>query len=182
VPDVEQVRPGQCPCCHAASRPTGAALCVIGHGLRDRQIRGPLAPGERPRLVVVLVRRYLCKACGAVITVVPRGVLARRHFSGSALAMAVALFGLVGESAAEVRRLVSECEVVGDAASAGWATLRRWLASLREGAVFRGLRAAGGTARAIAERAAAVLVAHAPPAHASAPLHAQAFFGAEHMA
>ena len=41
VPGVEQVRPARCSRCGAASRPLGAPLVVVGHGLRDRQVRGP---------------------------------------------------------------------------------------------------------------------------------------------
>jgi hypothetical protein len=36
---------------------------------------------------VLLVRRYRCRRCGAVAVVVPRGVLRRRHFGASAIAL-----------------------------------------------------------------------------------------------
>ena len=40
-PTVKEARPGRCPRCHCASRPTGSALGLHGHGLRDRQVLGP---------------------------------------------------------------------------------------------------------------------------------------------
>ena len=49
-----------------------------GHGLRTRQVRGPLAPGEKPVLVTVDGRRYQCQMCDAIIIVEPRSVLRYR--------------------------------------------------------------------------------------------------------
>lgn len=94
LPTVEEVRPAQCPRCEAAGRPTGRGLGLWGHGVRERQSRGPLEPFGKPVTVVIRMRRFVCRACGAVIQVVPRGVIAWRLFSAQAIALAVTLFGV----------------------------------------------------------------------------------------
>ena len=184
MPPVEEARPGQCPWCGAASRPVGGGLVVIGHGMRERQHRGPLDVDAEPTEVVVSARRYLCRACEQTLTVVPAGVIGGRQYSASAIALAVALYGVVGLSPNEVRRRVSTWRVVGATAATGWATLRRWLCAIRRGTLFGGVRAwpDGFSLRQAAERAATTLAAHALPSLARLPIEAQAFFGAVHMA
>ncbi|HEX9402352.1 MAG TPA: hypothetical protein VF912_19775, partial [Anaeromyxobacter sp.] len=86
-PAVDEVRPGRCPACEAPSRP-GGALGLHGHGLRERHQWGPAARGGLPELIGILVRRYRCQQCGAVVVVVPRGVLRRRLYSATAIALA----------------------------------------------------------------------------------------------
>ncbi len=130
----------------------------------------------------VLARRYLCRSCGAVITVVPCSVLAGRLYAAPAIAFAVALYG-AGESAREVRRRVSPWRTVGATAASGWASLRRWIRAIGEGRLFPRLRIhAERRRRATAERAGAALAAFAPPTTAMRPLHEQAFFGGAQMA
>jgi len=160
----------------------GLPLGLWGHGLRERQQRGPLEPGARPVTVVLLVRRYRCRSGGCVIIVVPRGVIARRQFSGPAIGLAVALFG-AGVPATEVRRLVSPWATLGATAAAGWASLRRWLRSIEDGRLFpRLLRRAPTAPRRMASWVGSALAAFAPPALSKLPLHEQAFFGAAQMA
>ncbi len=182
-PSADAARPGQCPKCGAPSRPAGARLGLWGHGVRERQVNGPLEPSGDARGVVVAVRRYRCHACGAIIQVVPSDVAPRRHYSRSAIGLAVALFGVARRSAAEVRRRVSPWQVVGAAAAAGWAALRRWVAAIRRGGIFPGVRAIpkGFTARQVAERIATTVAAHAPLSCAALALPHQAFVGARHM-
>ena len=184
VPSVEVARPGQCPSCEAASRPPGGRLGLHGHGLRERQQRGPLTPGGPPTIIVLCVRRYRCAGCHAVVTVVPCGVITHRLFSGAAIADAVALFGLCRESPAVVRRKVSPWSWVGPTAAAGWASLWRWLRAIEGGRLFARLRrpAPCGTLRSVAEQAGAALAAFAPAMHSARPLHEQAFFGGAAMA
>ncbi len=181
MPSAHEARPAFCPRCEAPSRPVGATLGLEGHGLRTRQVRGPLAPGEPPTTIQIDVRRYRCSACEAIITVLPRGLVSRRHFSGGAIAQALARYGLDGESQGQVRRHTSPWTVLGDAARARWATLRRWIAAIGRGALFPCVRAmpAWFTARQVAERAATTLAAFAPPALAPRPLLEQAFAGAQ---
>lgn len=132
VPSVEAARPGQCPRCGVASRPAGQTLRLHGHGTRSRQVQGPLEVTGTPRIVELLLRRYLCTECGAVIVVGPRGLLGRRLYSAVAVALALARWALLAQSAAEVRDHVSPWRAVGPAAKAGWAALRRWARALRK--------------------------------------------------
>ena len=85
IPPAEQVGPGQCSKCGAASQPPGQPLVLVSHDLRERQVRGPSQPNARPETRVVRVRRYRCHRCGGLTTVLPRGLTARRHYSASSL-------------------------------------------------------------------------------------------------
>jgi len=109
------------------------------------------------------VRRFRCRACGAVVTVVPRGLLRRRLFSAPAIALALWRLGSLGESPSVVRSAISPWSTVGTTAAGGWAQLRRWSRAVASGALFAGLPAAAeGTARAVARRVAMALRARAP--------------------
>jgi hypothetical protein len=163
-PGVDEARPGRCPVCEAPSRPVGGALGLHGHGLRERHLWGPAAPGDLPELIGILVRRYQCQPCGAVIVVVPRGVLRRRLYSAAAVALALAWYGVAGLAPAEVRAQVSPLRIVGATAAAGWASLRRWAGAVRGGRLFPAVRAlpTEATLRQVAARAATTLAAYAP--------------------
>lgn len=178
-PTVEEVRPARCPACGAASRPVGRGRGLWGHGLRERQQRGPLAVGEPAQTVVIRTRRYRCQACGALSAVVPRGVLRGRHYSAGAIGLALALFGVVRLPLAAVRSRVSPWAVVGETAAATWGTVRRWLRAIRQHRLFRWIRPAPATwtARRIAARAAMTLDALAPPTLAG-QVPTRAFAGA----
>jgi len=155
----------------------GRPLGLIGHGLRARQVRGPAVHDEPPVLLVLLTRRFLCLACGAVLNVTPRGMLRYRHHAASAIGLALALFGLERLSIREVRGRTSPWHF---AEPFGWLSLRRWLRSVRRGELFSGLRRCppGWPPRLVAERVATWLAAWAEPAHSGLPLAAQAFYGA----
>lgn len=149
-----------------------------GHGLRTRQVRGPLVFGERPTLVTVEGRRYQCQLCDAVVIVEPRSVLRYRHFSASAITMALALFGVDELPAPEVRRRVSPWCTVGHAACRGWVTLHRWIEVARQGLLVPGARhRVTGDDRMVASRVAHAIAARAPPPW-DAPIAARAFAGA----
>lgn len=165
--------------CGAAGRPAGAALGLHGHGLRERHQWGPAEVGAVPGLIAVLARRFRCRPCGAVVTVVPRGVVRRRLYSASAIALALALYGVAGLSPAEVRRRVSPLRIVGTTAAAGWASLRRWSRAVRAGRLFPMVRAlpTHATLRQVAARAATTLAAHAPGA-GGLSIESAAFLGA----
>lgn len=181
IPSVEDARPACCPRCGTASRPIGGSLGLIGHGMRTRQVRGPLEPGGEPTILEVDVRRYQCSACKAVITVLPRGLVPRRHFSSAAIGQALLRYGQMQQSQREVRQHTSPWRVVGDAAVTGWITLRRWIAALASGKLFAQVCAAPATftARQWAERAAWTLAAQAPAGMAHLPLMEQVFVGAQ---
>ena len=181
-PKVDEVRPGRCPACAAPSRPAGGALGLHGHGLRERHQWGPVEVGGVPVLVGILLRRYLCRSCGAVAVVGPRGLVRRRLYSAGAIALAFALYGVAELAPAEVRRRVSPLRIVGPTAAAGWASLRRWSRAVRAGRLFLVVRAlpAEATLRQVAARAATTLAAYAPGAGGRS-IDSAVFLGATHV-
>jgi hypothetical protein len=92
---------------------------------------GPADAGENAQVVVVRVRRYLCRRCGAAITVVPRGMAPRLRYGLRAIAWALGRW-CQGASSAEVRREVSPFVHVGEDARRGWRSLRRWARRLAD--------------------------------------------------
>jgi hypothetical protein len=184
LPTVEEARPARCPCCDAASSPVGGSLQLHGHGTRERQVRGPDGPGEPAVTVEVVARRYRCVACGGVIVVVPRGIVGRRMYRASAIGLALALWGLVQATEAQVRRRVCPATILGDAAVMSWATLRRWARDIARGALFPSVPTAGpsGSLRRVAAGAASALAARADPTTRVLPVEHRAFLGAAHAA
>jgi hypothetical protein len=114
--------------------------------------------------------------------VVPVSCTARKHFSGSAIALALALWGACGKSAAEVRERVSDWKRLG-AAARGWRSLQRWAHDVASGTLFAGLRLGplSGPAREVARHAAQALCGHAELAWRSAPIEHQAQTGFSHV-
>lgn len=184
LPGVEEVRPAACPACQAASRPEGKPLQIHGHGLRERQVRGPSSAHGSPEMVEIMVRRYRCQRCSAVMTVVPRQVLAKRLYSAAAIGFALALWGLLQWSACKVRQAVNPLQIVGATAIGGWASLRRWARAVSAGEIFRSLpRAAPGAShRDAAAQAARMLAASACPTSRELSVERRAFLGAAQAA
>lgn len=172
-PTVEEARPGRCPGCDAAGRPIGGRLGLHGHGLRDRQLRGPLAVGDVATEAVIACRRYRCTTCGAVVTVVPRGIEPRRHYGRAAICMALALWALAGWSALAVRARIGTYR---NPLATSWRTLRRWAAAAGAGAWSWCGGAAGLAPRAAAARAAQIAAGRAPPT-TPGPIWEQAYAG-----
>jgi hypothetical protein len=183
LPTVDDARPGTCPRCGAASRRAGGGITLHGHGVRRRDQWGPPAAAAPPIAGEVTGRRYRCTACGALLVVLPRGVLPRRLYSAAAIALALALWSVEHCAPAEVRARVSPWRIVGAAAAGGWASLRRWARAVRGGALFAGVRASPGEAglREVAGRAATTLAAYAPSHADGLPLATRAFVGAAHV-
>lgn len=125
-PSVEAARPGCCPCCGAASRPPGLALQVVGHGLRVRQMWGPPEAGSSATTGEVILRRYSCRSCGAVLMVGPRGLRRRHLYTASAIALALWLWSLLRWSARRVRERVSPWRLRGHDKRHRWRSLQRW--------------------------------------------------------
>jgi len=142
---------------------------------------GPMEADGAAASPAVRCRRYRCLRCSAVVLVVPRGMLPRRWYSASAIALALALFGIERATPAAVRRRVSPFKVIGHRAATGWVTLGRWADTVRAGRLFSQVRPSppGFTRRQVAERAATTLGSRAPPP-TDAPLVARAFNGAAH--
>lgn len=175
VPAVEAVRPGCCSRCGAASRPLGARLVLVGHGLRERQVRGPAEPQSAAQLRILLVRRYRCRLCGGLTTVLPRGLAARRHYSASAIGLALCLYGMQRRSLAETRRRVCAGRVSFEPDR--WTTLARWVASVERRRLFSRVRPSP-PAFAVQERAERIAATLCGFAIGAASLDAQAFDGA----
>lgn len=128
MPSCAAARPSSCPCCGAAARPIGGRFLVVGHGVVERQVRGPGAAGQAPEQEVVQLRRYRCRECRAVIVVGPRGLLHRRWYGAGPVAQALALYAR-GATSAAVRVETSPSRVVGTSARERWITLSRWIES-----------------------------------------------------
>ena len=151
---------------------------VHGHGLRERQLWGPPSPGEAPALTVVKVRRFRCTRCGATMTVTPAEALTARLYTASAIAWALALYGLQKLASTAVRKLVSPMRIVGLSSTTRWPTLRRWCRDVAGARLFRGVRLAPGPPRAVAATAASSLSAYALPSPEPPSLPVLAFHGA----
>lgn len=95
-----------------------------------------------------------------MLVVVPRQVLARRHFAAGAIAMALFLFGKRGASAADAAKRVGSWAT----GPSAWRTLRRWIGAIDVGELFRVVRRAPRRwpPRRRASRAAMTLVALVP--------------------
>lgn len=180
TPAVERVRPASCTRCGGASRVPGRPLRLVGHGVRERQVRGPSSADSAPEITTVLSRRYCCRECGATTTVLPRGLHARRHYSGSAIGLALCLFGVLRFSVAETRRRV--CAWNAGLSTGGWSTLKKWVDAISAGRLFPRIRRCPDhfSRRRKAERAASTLVAFG--SGNTANLEARAFEGAARAA
>jgi hypothetical protein len=139
VPTVETCRPPHCPSCGIASRPVGECLKLYGHGVVARQFWGPRGPGENDvaEIVEILLRRFLCVACGAVTTVGPSGMAHRKLYSGAAIAFALALWTLDLLTIGAVRQRVSPWKFQGWSVKGRWSSLKRWASELVCGGLWR---------------------------------------------
>jgi hypothetical protein len=151
----------------------GGPLVVHGQGLLQRQLRGVLEVDGEPGVVAIAVRRYECQRCGAVMTVVPAGMLARRQYSASSIALALHLWLELGVSDREVHGRLCAWQLRGRSGR-GWAQLYRW--ARRAAALFSLPRLM--TTSDAAGRALVTLRALAPIALSAAPSALQTFEGA----
>jgi hypothetical protein len=102
----------------------------------------------------------LCQRCGGITTVLPGGLCARRHYSASAIGLALCLFGLMGRTIGETRERVCTWRLGFELDR--WTTLRRWGAAVGAGKLLPRIIAwrrwpERFSLRAGAERAAACL-------------------------
>ena len=136
-----------------------------GHGERERTQRGPEAVGRPASERSVGVRRYKCTKCGVTVTVAPRGVVRRRLYAASAIALALALLGIQHASAAAVQEAIAPTASARERAEGSvWSTLRRWAHAAKAGTLVAESRACpqSFTLRQAAERAATTLGALGP--------------------
>ena len=180
LPTVDEARPKHCVRCEVGAY-EGERRRIYGHGLVERQQRGPPGAGEMATCLELWVRRYLCTACGAVMQVVPGSCVPSKHFSGGAIGLALALWS-AGRTAAEVRKEVSDWRVVG-AAARGWRSLSRWARDVKAGKLFAWLALGeqAGSARMIAGRAAQALRGYAPLEWQESAVWVQSQIGASHV-
>ncbi len=153
----------------------GGRIGLHGHGFRARQLCGPLDADSPPIWITIACRRYLCTSCGAILTVVPRGIAPGRHYGHAAIAMALTLWAIAGEPEAEVRRRICARQLSFES-PARWPTLARWARAARDA-----LGTASLSLKEAAARAAQIAIGRAPPAFRRAPRWAQAFAGGSAM-
>ena len=79
-----------------------------------------------------MVRRFLCVACGAVMTVVPMEVAPGRWYAAPAIVWALALFGVLGLRLWEIRRLVHPDVTRAPDDRRPWRQVARWLDRLAD--------------------------------------------------
>lgn len=158
----------------------GESLAIHGHGLRRRDQWGPPDAAASPGISEIIARRYRCVLCKAVLVVAPRGPLPRRLYSGPAIALALALFGIAGQAPDVVRKRISPLRIVGASEARRWRSLGRWARAARAGPLFGPLRtaAAGVSLRQIAERVCAMLIGRVPSSLEGLPLESRAMLGA----
>ena len=180
LPSADAARPRTCLKCGQPAY-EGGEVWIHGHGVVQRQQRGPVSPEGVGVKREVACRRYRCKACTAVLTVLPEAALARKHFSGAAMALALALWGLCGWSAAQVRAVVGG-RMPSGGRPRGWRTLTRWARQVADGTLWASLDSrAKGAPRQVAAHVAQCLCGWAPPWARAAGLPHQAFAGACHV-
>ena len=129
-----------------------------------------------PTTTQVVMRRYRCRACKAVLVVGPRGVLRRRVYGAGAIAVALEAYGR-GVASAAVRRRTSPARTIGVAARDRWVTLPRWIDAVRDGELFR-VRGLGGLTRRVAAAHAALALAARGRRAIGTDIAAAAFAGA----
>jgi hypothetical protein len=180
LPSATAVRPACCSGCGAASYPHGKAVVLVGHGTRERQVRGPCWPGEPPGILVVRIRRYLCRRCGAITTVLPQGLVERRYYSSSAIGLALLLYGVRREPMQQVREAVCAWSVTFESPQQ-WNTPGKWLKAVSEQRMYSQVRPwpPSYVPRQRAERVASTLLSFAPVVSEPAlTLEEQVFVGA----
>jgi len=126
MPTVEQARPARCPVCGAPSHAVGAGLGLHGHGVRSRQVWGPLSAEAEPEIHDVPVRRYKCQSCGQTFTVGPEAMARRYLYMVTTIVAGLWRWGQRREPARRVRQRLSPLRVQGEARPGRWASLSRW--------------------------------------------------------
>jgi hypothetical protein len=103
---------------------------------------------DRPAFGVVLVRRYRCQRCGAVVVVSPRGVLPSLRYTAVSIALSLGLWSVQRQPGHRIRERVSPLASSGYEKLHGWRSLGRWA---RRGArIFDSRAGPSGTARELA--------------------------------
>lgn len=163
-PDAPTARPTRCPLCGAPGQRADGRVLLHGHGVRVRLLRGPITADGEPTEFEVLVRRYECQGCGAIITVGPRGMLPHKRYSTMAIALALWLWSVWRLTDAAVRRATCPVVETGVSRPERWTTLRRWARAARDGRLWSSAATGlDGSLRDCAKRALQCLEALADP-------------------
>jgi len=117
-PDIDDLRPCRCAGCDAAARPVGEAFVIVGHGTRWRWY--VVMTHANPVRIRIRIRRFRCRDCGCVMTVVPSDAAPYRRYTTPVIVYALALWATM--STLQVRARVAV--VASDEGS--WCQLRRW--------------------------------------------------------
>lgn len=135
-PDLRTARPPRCVVCHAPGINANGRIVLHGHGVRERGSLGPFEVGDEPTVCILLLRRYECQSCKAVLTVGPRGLLPGRRYSAMAIAVALWLWAIRMLTDPAVRKRTSPNEDQGLSRPERWTTLRRWARAVHEGRLW----------------------------------------------
>ena len=113
----------------------------------------------------------------------PADIAARYLYSATAIAWAVALFGVAKLSVCEVSHRVAIWQRIGATAHGRWSTLQGWIRDIKHGRLF--VHVAHVTAcpelRRYAEARGACIAARAPPACETVALSDHTFFASRRM-
>ncbi len=131
-PDVRTGRPPRCLVREAPCIEPSGKVVLHGQGLRERTLLGPLDARGEPRVCKLLLRRYECQRCKAVLTVGPRGLLPRRRYSAKVIALAFWLWAVRQLTDAAVRQRISPVADEGLSRPERWTTLRRWARAVQD--------------------------------------------------
>jgi len=123
-PSAEEVRPRRCVKC---GEKHGVGARITGNGRRKRRLKGPRGLDGEPTVTVVMGRRYECQECGGAMFVVPREIAGRFRYTLRAMLLALAYWGLEGQSGGEVRERISPEPRRGFLEPRLWPSLRRWV-------------------------------------------------------
>jgi hypothetical protein len=135
-------------------------VVIVGHGVVERQFRGPMTATATAESVVIQVRRYRCRACKAVLVVGPLGLVRGRWYGAGAIALALEAYAR-GETSNSIRRRVSPSSTVGGSACERWMTLVRWIEAARGGGLFAVSGLGEFSRRRVAEHVALALAGRA---------------------
>lgn len=174
---MEAARPARCPCCKQAGRESAEKYGIHGHGLRSRVVLGQLDADGSRGVHEIVVRRYRCLSCGAILVVGPWDLLPRMLYSLVTVVVALACWAL-GSTKASVRAQLGAFAITGDSTKHDWRSLRRWASHAVEGQLFAEVSASlGGTLRERAARWVHILSGAGPPEES---LSLRALAGAKH--
>lgn len=155
---------------------------IHGHGTRARTVRHCVDPAASPVDVDLVLRRYRCTRCGAIILVGPRGVIRSRRYTLFAIVLALAAWLVPGATARAVRAAFSSIPFA-PLSHITWPALLRWIDAIASGRLLPCVRGSPPewSRRQQAERVVSTIRAMAPPS-ARTSVAEEVFAGAFHAA